>query len=355
MPTKSEILLMLYNRLKQSPCTIDILDNWKRKNGLAISTRSLYRYLNELSTALNGNNERIEVYNGENNKKTWKIEFNDSRKEFTIFDINSFYLIKHFIPKSIVEHRKESLDKIEKSIYAHQSKVKYEYNADANQLAFSTTNFYDINYTPEQQLLLEELIWAIQNKRKLVLGGVQNDATLFIDELKTGDTIFPLALKEHRGSLQICCYNPNAKDVLIISFDSLADFEISAEVFNAREYIPLLDTFFEKHFGITKNINDKIYNIELEFAGGTGMFVRQFFWHSSQQWKEMKNGNYKLYLHCGINRELVGWIFQWMNNVKVHKPLLLKEIVLQKYESCIERYNTTAKFTRKEFYTKPKK
>jgi predicted DNA-binding transcriptional regulator YafY len=334
---------------------MDILEDWKRKNELALSNRSLYRYLKELTSALKTGNERIEIYNGENNKKTWKIEFDDGRNDFTIFDINTFFLIRHFVPKSIIEHRKKSVDKIEKAIYAQQSKVKYEYSADANQLAFSNTNFYDIDYTSEQQQSLEDLIWAIQNKRKIIIKDVQNDSILFAHGLKLGDAILPLALKEHRGVLQICCYDSNVKDIFIISFDSLIDFEISTESLNAKKYMPLLELFFDKHFGITKNINDKIYDIELEFAEGTGKFVRQFFWHSSQKWKQLKNGNYKLYLRCGINRELAGWIFQWMNNVKVCKPLLLKKIVLQKYESCIGLYNPSSVFKQNAFYTKPKK
>ena len=30
-------------------------------------------------------------------------------------------------------------------------------------------------------------------------------------------------------------------------------------------------------------------------------------------------------LECGINRELLGWLFQWMYNIKIIEPPLLKD------------------------------
>ncbi|MNG35937.1 hypothetical protein D3C85_1814520 [compost metagenome] len=30
-------------------------------------------------------------------------------------------------------------------------------------------------------------------------------------------------------------------------------------------------------------------------------------------------------MKCGINRELVGWIFQWMYNVRIIEPVILQD------------------------------
>ena len=45
-----------------------------------------------------------------------------------------------------------------------------------------------------------------------------------------------------------------------------------------------------------------------------------------------------MYLNCGINRELIGWIFQWMSNVKVIKPEILKELVVEKHREIVRIY-----------------
>jgi predicted DNA-binding transcriptional regulator YafY len=67
-----------------------------------------------------------------------------------------------------------------------------------------------------------------------------------------------------------------------------------------------------------------VYSITLEFSSSTGQFIKQYFWHSSQTFKE-QNGKIIMQLQCGINRELIGWLFMWMYNVKVIEPLILKE------------------------------
>lgn len=337
--TKSEILFRLYSRLRQSPCTIDILIDWKKKNGFQFHERSLYRYMNDLTNNLNVKGETIEVFNDEKNKKTWKLVFDESSKELSLFDINTFFLTKNFVPKSIIEQRKESFDKIEELLYTRQSKDKFEFTAEANQLVFGTTNFYDVTYTKIQQLEIEELIWAIQNKRKLILSEILFDGRAGTMSLENGETVLPLSLKLHRGVLQLCCFIERLGIIHILSFDTLISFVITSESFNPKKYSKLLVTYFENHFGITQNVDDRVYVIELEFSNSTGLFVKQFFWHSSQKWTTLKSGNILLNMKCGISRELVGWIFQWMSNVQVQKPKLLKDMVMSKYKECLRMYD----------------
>ena len=342
--TKSEILLRLYSRLRQSPCTIDILIDWRDKNGLDFHERSLYRYLNDLSHNLAVKGETIEVYHNEKNKKTWKLVFENSGKELSLFDINTFFLTKNFVPKSIMEQRKDSFNKIEELLYTRQSKNKFEFMADANQLVFGTTNFYDVTYTKGQQLLIEELIWAIQNKRKIIISEMLFDASQGKTSLEIGETVLPLSLKLHRGVLQLCCYIERLQTIFILSFDTLIRFNISCEYFNPKKYKKLLENYFDVHFGITQNMDDKVYHVELEFTQITGLFVKQFFWHGSQKWTILKNGHHLLKINCGINRELAGWIFQWMSNVQVRKPKLLKDMIIAKHQECLGMYDGKESF-----------
>ncbi len=341
--TKSEILLRLYSRLRQSPCTIDILSDWKNKNDLEFHDRSLYRYLNDLTNNLTIKGETIEVFYNEKNKKTWKLVFEKSRKDLTLFDINTFFLTKNFVPKSIIKQREESFNKIEELLYEKQSKNKYEFSADAHHLIFGTTNFYDVTYTKNQQLKIEELIWAIQNKRKISLSEITFDAIVSNGQIADGETVLPLGLQLHRGVLQLCCFIERLDIIYIFSYDTLVAFEIREDLFNPKKYAKLLAQYFETHFGITQNINEKVYQIELVFSKETGAFAKQFFWHSSQQWKNSMDGNQILKLKCGINRELVGWIFQWMSNVQVVKPKVLKDMVIAKYQECLGIHNSNEK------------
>jgi hypothetical protein len=50
--------------------------------------------------------------------------------------------------------------------------------------------------------------------------------------------------------------------------------------------------------------------------------MKNHHWHATQKFPK-KNGNTLMYLECGINRELLGWLFQWMYNIRVVEPEIL--------------------------------
>lgn len=85
-------------------------------------------------------------------------------------------------------------------------------------------------------------------------------------------------------------------------------------------------------FGITQNMDEKVYDIELEFSSVTGFYVKNHIWHDTFTAQSLPNGNWLMKMRCGINRELVGWIFQWMGNVKIINPPELKELYQQQLE-----------------------
>lgn len=210
-PSKSEIILKLYSRLKQSPCTIAILEDWKEKNGFAFSSRSLYRYLDELAANLKIKGESIEVYTGEYNKKTWKLVYNKSVHDFTLTDIHTFYLTRVFIPSDILLQRRKSFQKMEAGFYEKGSKGKFEFAADTFNLKLQNSNFYEAHYTKAQQQTIDQLIWAIQNKRKLVIESLSTHVDTHFNPVATGHSILPLSLQQHRGVLHVCAYNENLK------------------------------------------------------------------------------------------------------------------------------------------------
>ena len=92
MSDKASRLLRIYSRLRRSPVTIEIIKEWVKKSEIEISERQLYRDLKEIESSISLEGERVIVYEGEKNRKTWKIEFSESKEAATVFDINTFYL-----------------------------------------------------------------------------------------------------------------------------------------------------------------------------------------------------------------------------------------------------------------------
>ena len=112
--------------------------------------------------------------------------------------------------------------------------------------------------------------------------------------------------------------------VLLIRSQETSDSGVLKNGYNFEFVINKVQVELKKRFGITKNINEEVYDIEIEFSSVTGSLASKYSWHSTQHF--VKKGNvWVMTLQCGINRELVGWLFQWMYNVRIVQPPILQE------------------------------
>jgi len=148
----------------------------------------------------------------------------------------------------------------------------------------------------------------------------------------------PLQILYHRGCIHLCGLCEANKKLIILALEQIHQYETTNEMFDASLFLNNMREQLNNRFGITENIDDKIYDIEIEFSELTGDFVNNHHWHHSQQFQKLEKGNYLMKMNCGISRELVGWIFQWMSNAKVLKPLLLKKMVAKKLTDTIQLY-----------------
>ncbi|AZI33684.1 WYL domain-containing protein [Kaistella carnis] len=148
----------------------------------------------------------------------------------------------------------------------------------------------------------------------------------------------PVQILYHRGVVHISGYLKESNQLLILGLEQISKYKLTNDPFDNSSYLQHLETELSRRFGITQNINNEVYDIELEFTERTGTFVHKQFWDETQRFERLENGNFLMHLNCGINRELIGWIFQWMSNVKVIKPEILKELVVEKHREIIQIY-----------------
>ena len=59
--------------------------------------------------------------------------------------------------------------------------------------------------------------------------------------------------------------------------------------------------------------------------------MKSFYWHHSEKWTVLKNNNYMLHLQCSIGRELVGFIAGGLDKIKIHRPKILKDLMIKKF------------------------
>lgn len=343
MSEKANRLLKIYSRLRKGPLTIQNLKDWTLNNNIPISERTLYRDLEELQKSILLEGEQIVEFIGEKNKKTWKLIYSSSTNEINEYDINSFKLFKNFAPLAILQSREKSIEKFEEKFYSAYSKSKFELNGTITDSQVLTSNFYEFPYSDQYHKILDDSIWAVQNHRIIEIMEIEFDHTSIASSVSFPQSFLPLKILYHRGCIHIAGVLTKHNKVIILAIEQFKKYQLTNIAFNPAKKIKLLEKEMSKRFGITENSDDKLYKIELEFSELTGSFINHHFWHSSQKMKQLKNGNYILQLHCGINRELVGWIFQWMNNCKVINPKALKELVEIKINEMQDLYSSDKK------------
>jgi predicted DNA-binding transcriptional regulator YafY len=181
------------------------------------------------------------------------------------------------------------------------------------------------------------------SKRALINEAISKNNMLLIRDLKndeTGDNfsftskkiqIIPVLMIFHRNNYYIGGYNVSQNQVVIYGIRQMEGVSILPKTCKPKDYYYLVSKELDSRFGVTKNINSNIYTIQIEISNVLSEFVQNHTWHHSQQF-EKKKGKTLLTLTCGINRELLGWLFQWMYNIKIIEPKILSAY----YEKAIK-------------------
>ncbi len=344
MSDKSERLLKIYSLLKRGPLTVELLNQWAERHGIQISPRTFYRDLKDLENSLFIEGEKLVVTTGEKNKKVWKIEYQNSHKGLLDFDISSYILFKNFLPLPVVSARRASLDKMVELFYKSYSKSKFEQFAELGDKQIVGTHFYEVSVMENYQKILDDCLWSIQNKREMEVLEIEFDYTSNPKHIHSPVRFLPMQLLYHRGVVHVVGFVKGdvELELVVLALEQFKRYQLTNDMFNSTKLEATLKKKMLRRFGITKNTDNKIYKVELEFSRLTGAFIRNQFWHETQAFEELENGNVILRMNCGLNRELTGWIFQWMSNVKVIGPPELKEMYLKKLKDIEESYNSDA-------------
>jgi predicted DNA-binding transcriptional regulator YafY len=205
---------------------------------------------------------------------------------------------------------------------------KTKINESVSNIIFQKeTNFFELINNKNTHKLLDIINQAISESKKISIARLKNDVTgdNYNFEQKNIE-LLPIKTIKHRGSMYVGGYNEKQEKYQIFEITQLKNITISdnIHVLNSTKIENEFDIELEKRFGVTKNIDDEIYIITIEFTEITGNFIKHHFWHKTQKFK--KKGNIiQMQLQCGINRELLGWMFYWMYNCRIVEPKILKE------------------------------
>ncbi len=242
----------------------------------------------------------------------------------------------------ITEGRGESINKFRDIVakkIMHLSKTKYA--ALPLEQNFNS-HFFERKYSADFNQMSEDIIWSIANNKIIEIENIYGDATNVSSDITYPFKLKPLLLVYHNGAYYTAGFIAKNNLFITIDLSKIVAYNITNQTFAHKKLIPLAKAELQKRFGLTANIDNEVYDIELEFSSITGEFISHYNWHTTQSFTPLKNGNYRMKMHCGINRELFGWIFRWMGNVKIIGPKKLKDLYLQQLDIINKNYSSGA-------------
>lgn len=257
--------------------------------------------------------------------------------KLTEFDINSYLLFSNFLPRPIMESRTESLLRMKEIFYKTYSKSRFEDYAGRQ---LESTRFGEFHGDEGYAKLLEDLLWSMRTNREIELLKVDFDITSISKSVTFHMRFLPLKLVYHRGVVHLGGFHKESNRLILLAPSQITEYQLTNVSFKNTMLLKKFNDEMLNRFGITENMDDEVYDIELEFSEMLGCFVKNDYWHPTQKFVQKENGNFIMTMRCGISRELVGWIFMWMKNVRVLNPPILKEIVLDKYREVLNDYET---------------
>jgi len=335
-----ERLRFIYELLEIEPRTVQDICKELAKKGLATASRQIYNDLVQLEKNYLRKNQALQITSGQHNQKTYRLVYTDITIPVTGFDVNSYQLSRLSMTTYITEGRGESINKFRDIVakkIMHLSKTKYA--ALPLEQNFNS-HFFERKYTAAFNQMSEDIIWSIANNKIIEIINIFGDATNVSADITYPFKLKPLLLVYHNGAYYTAGFIVKKNIFITIDLSKIASYNITNQTFAHKKALPLAKAELQKRFGLTGNIDNEVYDIELEFSSITGEFISHYNWHVTQTFTQLKNGNYRMKMHCGINRELFGWIFRWMGNVKIIGPKKLKDLYLQQLEIINKNYSS---------------
>lgn len=335
-----ERLKQIYLMLSHDPQTIESIQSALKAQGVKVSNRQLYRDLDDVGMYFLRQDERLDQRYQEFNRKIYVINKDSQVQAIDDYDIDTYLISRLVVPAGIKVGRKHSLSKFKTIFAGHLNNSKVEYNSNWDGISMLNTHFNEIPFDEQFQVRLNEVLWSVANHRSIEITSYDGDSVSLYRSLTIPFIFQPLKILYHRGSFFVAGLIASSGRCLVLDLFQVTGYKLSNQSFPFKKQLPVVEQNLNGRFGITQNINEEVYDVILEFSSITGGYVMAHIWHHSQRQEMTKNGNLRVFFKCGINRELLGWIYMWMGNVKIIQPQILKDYYCEQFKLIQEAYNS---------------
>lgn len=100
-----------------------------------------------------------------------------------------------------------------------------------------------------------------------------------------------------------------------------------------------IDAYIGNVWGVMRGVAKEPEDIVLHFDADAGGWVKEEFWHKSQQVEEQEDGGIIFRLHLVITPEFVNWLLYYGERVKVVEPKDLRKMVIERLRKAVSQYS----------------
>ncbi|MFM2135203.1 MAG: hypothetical protein RL021_603, partial [Bacteroidota bacterium] len=304
-------ILSIVNKLSLGPETVSSLHHKLESEGFKVSQRTVYRDLLKLEETFQMGNIRLKRYDGEFNKATWIIVSSDGSASMR----NDFYLqtflTEHLKPDWAKSFTGNSIEDLFSGGNAINESEAISIQKNISQFSIQHSNWGEFFYDHEHYNRLKDIIWAISNQRIIHI--------VFYDHVAEMEYKFrPLKVVYHRGALNVLGWRIHGEqtEMSFQELDCIRTTRITNERYQQVNEDAIVRQALLERFGIHDSVDTDRHTVILEMGRGPAIFLKNRMWHPTQSFRE-ENGRWLMEFSCTINIELVGWIFSWLEHVKV--------------------------------------
>lgn len=327
-------ILIIEQFLKAGPETVESLAIKLKLKGFECSNRSIYRDLHVLQDHFNDPQLEIKCVETEFNRKKWVI----CKKEKGGYDdLDTFlkiFLLDQFTPDWLKELSGGALDKLQLYGFKVPSTSLGSIMSEFPSEAVMHTNWSEFFYSKNTLENTQKILWAIANKKSVRM-------THFFHNEWLEHDFKPYRLIYHRGTIHVSGWIIDEKKKTVFSIreiEAINKLEISNE--RPRINISIREAINEinRRFGIHDTNEQEVKSIKIQMGEGPYLFLSRRIWHPSQKFYRDKKGQCFLELKCAISIELIGWLFSWLEHVKVIRPASLRKSMEERAAFIVKMY-----------------
>ncbi len=328
-----ERVLAIINHLSLGPETVVSLHQKLKAVGYKVSARTIYRDLMKLEDTFKMGKIKLRRYTGEFNKATWIIVSAEGKSHLRDDLYLQTFLTENLKPEWLKVLTGNSIEDVFSNGNSISESDAIVIQKNISQFSIMNSNWGEFIYNHEHYNRLKDIIWAISNQRIIHIA--------FYDHTGMVEHKFrPLKVVYHRGTLHLLGWMIKGDQITIEvqELDAVRTTRITNERYQRTNEESLVRAALVERFGIHDSVERERHTIRLTMGEGPAIFLRNRQWHPSQSFR--KEGDFWIMeFECAINIELIGWIFSWLEHVKVLAPEVLVQTIAERASFMNKMYH----------------